>query len=1053
VAKTKLRVAVAFSAIGLALVPFKGVAQESRIPGLIDSTQTVTLKGNVNPKAQAQYDLGPVDPAFKLNYVTLALKPSTKQQAALEQLLGEQQDRSSPNYHRWLTPEQYADRFGLSVGDITKVTAWLESQGFTINYVARGRNWIAFSGTAEQVNEAFRTDIHYYRVAGETHFANASNPSVPVALESVVRGLLGLDDLRPKAPHSNRKVNAGAAPHNTLANGTYALVPDDIATIYDIARLYQAGIDGSGQRVVVVGASDINLADIGAFRNFFGLPPNIPQTVLYGTDPGTPGDSMEEADLDIEWVGSVARNATIIYVYAQTPFYAVQYAIDQKFAPVISMSFDTCEPEISVVGLNTGQSLAQQANAQGMTWLAASGDSGAAACDPHTPNTLATHAAAVYHPADIPEVTAVGGTEFNEGGGVFWSLTNSTTGESALSYIPEVAWNDSQTLNGPVATGGGFSAFFVQPSWQSGLGQPAGSGRAVPDVALTASWEHDPYWLYTGGQWQMNGGTSASTPVFAGLVALLNQYETSNGQGNINPNLYALAKLTTNVFHDITTGNNGVPCLIGSSADCTTGSFGYFAGPGYDPVTGLGSVDAYNLITEWNAATRESNVVPSCNPDPVYQQAPDSNGFSWDFTLTLSETAGVGTSLTDFTINGTSYASQIVSFFGTSTIPADGFISASLGYKTLTVPTTLVFGFSGVDTGGRQWSRQLSVPFNGMQSSPPPTISLSKTRLQFSWTVGGAVPPSQSITVANSGGGTFTWIASSNVSWLKLSSATGTLTVSLNPTGLALGAYNGTVSVTGTGASNSPQSIGVSLTVEAASPSVVVSAVVNAASYQTGLTPGALATLFGKNLSPVIGVESPGGSTSYKGVSLTVGGYLAPLFTVANVNGQEQINFQVPMGIPGSDAVEPVQVNNNGAIGMMNIATTPVQPGVFAYVPSGSSASYAVIVKPDGSIAGPSNPVARGSTVVMYATGLGPTSPALATGEAGPVPPATTTYVPVVTIEGISAPVLFSGVAPDFVGLDQVNFTIPAKAPVGSDLTLNVTVSGVSSPSLGIAVQ
>jgi uncharacterized protein (TIGR03437 family) len=259
--------------------------------------------------------------------------------------------------------------------------------------------------------------------------------------------------------------------------------------------------------------------------------------------------------------------------------------------------------------------------------------------------------------------------------------------------------------------------------------------------------------------------------------------------------------------------------------------------------------------------------------------------------------------------------------------------------------------------------------------------------------------------------------------------------------------------VTGSGASNSAQSIAVTLTVTAAVPSVVVSAVVNAASYQAGMSPGELATLFGKNLSPVVGIESPGGATSYKGVSVTVDGILAPLFTVANVNGQEQINFQVPAGLPGSGAVETVQVNNNGSIGTMNVASSSVQPGVFAYVPSGSSASYAVIVKPDGSVTGPSNPVARGSTVVMYATGLGPTSPALATGQPGPVPPANTTYVLAVEINGVDAPVLFSGVAPGFIGLNQVNFTIPGNAPVGSDLLLRVIANGVASPNTGIAVQ
>lgn len=237
----------------------------------------------------------------------------------------------------------------------------------------------------------------------------------------------------------------------------------------------------------------------------------------------------------------------------------------------------------------------------------------------------------------------------------------------------------------------------------------------MPDVSLTAA-AHDGYIVVSGGQELVYTGTSASTPVFAGIVALLNQYEGSNGQGNINPNLYRLAQTT--IFHDITTGNNIVECVAGSP-NCANGSFGYYAGIGYDPVTGLGSVDAYNLVTEWNAATPVSSVIPSASPNPVYEQAPDSNGFSWAFTITLNETAGVSTSFTDFTVGGTSHASEIVSFFGGSVIPAHGMISASLGYKTLTVPTTIVFGFSGVDAGGRQWSQQVSVPFNAVQVTGP----------------------------------------------------------------------------------------------------------------------------------------------------------------------------------------------------------------------------------------------------------------------------------------------------------------------------------------------
>ena len=214
--------------------------------------------------AQPRFDQGPVEPAFRVGYITLMLKKTDAQQAALEQLLQQQQDPASPNYHDWLTPEQYADRFGLSQSDLDKISAWLQSEGFTVEYVARGRNWLAFSGTAGQVRAAFHTEIHRYRVDGEMHFAAAAEPSVPASLEPIVAGFLGLDDFYPKAPRQ-------PLPANTSGTGAHSLVPDDLATIYDIGKLYQASIngakiDGTGQSIVVVGQSDINSSDIQGFR-------------------------------------------------------------------------------------------------------------------------------------------------------------------------------------------------------------------------------------------------------------------------------------------------------------------------------------------------------------------------------------------------------------------------------------------------------------------------------------------------------------------------------------------------------------------------------------------------------------------------------------------------------------------------------------------------------------------------------------------------------------------------------------------------------------------
>ena len=203
-------------------------------------------------------------------------------------------------------------------------------------------------------------------------------------------------------------------------------------------------------------------------------------------------------------------------------------------------------------------------------------------------------------PASLPEVTAVGGTEFQEGADAYWSSTNTSASGSALSYIPEIAWNDSAIDGEPSATGGGASRFFAKPSWQTGPGVPGDNARVVPDISMNASADHDGYLVYTQGADSVFGGTSVPAPIYAGLAALLNQHQGSQGLGNINPNLYALAQTTSGIFHDITQGDNIVTVTCRTRArNCTTATVGYSAGAGHDMATGLGSVDAYQLVSRW----------------------------------------------------------------------------------------------------------------------------------------------------------------------------------------------------------------------------------------------------------------------------------------------------------------------------------------------------------------------------------------------------------------------------------------------------------------------
>jgi uncharacterized protein (TIGR03437 family) len=582
------------------------MAQRSRIDGPIRSRERVALSGHTHPQLKVENDEGPVAPSLQLNDMTLVLRPSAFQQIELDRLLREQQDPSSANYHRWLLPEEYADRFGASPQDIARITDWLRQQQLDVRSVARGRNSIQFRGTAAAVGAAFGTQIHNYRVGGRRHFANATDPTIPADLNLLVAAIHGLDDfhLEPRGVKGNADV-LGIQPQFTSSSGRHYLAPDDLAKIYDVKPLYEAGLDGTGQTIVVAGQTRMDLSDVRTFRSHFGLSALDPEIMLVpgSGDPGTSADDVGEANLDLQWAGAVARNARILYVYSSNVMNAVAYAIDQNLAPVISVSYGLCELQSSSATLRAFQTWARQANAQGITWVNAAGDSGGADC---SSGNSGVGGLAVDAPASVPEVTGIGGTTLTEDSGTYWAAANSPTNSSVLSYIPETVWNDS-TASSPASGGGGTSAFFLRPAWQPGTGSQNDGARGVPDLALAASANHNGYMVYSGGTLSVFGGTSAGTPVFAGMVALLNQYLVrageSAGLGNVNPRLYGLAQSTPNVFHDVMTGTNAVAvACAGRIRNCTAGSYGYSAGPGYDLASGLGSVDLYNLVTAWKPA-------------------------------------------------------------------------------------------------------------------------------------------------------------------------------------------------------------------------------------------------------------------------------------------------------------------------------------------------------------------------------------------------------------------------------------------------------------------
>jgi subtilase family serine protease len=681
-----------------------GRARADRIPQNISNAPLWRMQGNVRPRLQPEFDRGPVSGSLQLQSMKLVFQLTAAQRSSLDVLLLQQMDPSSAQYHQWLTPEEYATRFGLAQTDISRIAGWLRRQGFTGIIPARSRTWIGFSGTAAQVGSAFHTTIHGYldsdSVGGQMHYANATEPSLPGAFRGVVAAIGGLHDFR---PHSRI-----IRPHFTSdLSGNHYLAPDDFATIYDLQGLYSSGINGTGHAIAIMGQSDLskdsghdNQYDVVTFRDVSKLPAADLQVILVpgAADPGIVTDDVDEANLDVEWSGAVARNAKLIYVNSGNALSdSLQYAVDQNLAPVISVSYGDCEANFSSTEINTLTGLAQQANAQGQTIVASSGDSGPADCDyssdPNNPVKSATHGYAVDVPASLPNVTGMGGSEFSEGDGTgatqYWSGTNNGNNGSALSYIPETAWNDTGSDGSLAAGGGGVSTLFSKPSWQAGTGVPNDGQRDVPDISLSSSADHDGYLICSqsscvngyrksDNDLTVIGGTSVAAPTFAGLVTLLVQ-QTNDRQGNVNSLLYGLAASTPSAFHDITTGNNIVPCTQGSKDCPASGMIGYNAGTGYDLATGLGSVDAGALAAAWNSPT---------NPDfAVTVQTASltiTRGTPVTDTITVAGLAGYSASVTlSCSVSGTLSA--------TTCAVSPGGISPG-GNATLTVTANTLAG-------------------------------------------------------------------------------------------------------------------------------------------------------------------------------------------------------------------------------------------------------------------------------------------------------------------------------------------------------------------------
>jgi subtilase family serine protease len=787
----------------------------------ISSGNLVTLEGNTPAVARkAAYDRGMVPDNQPMDQMEVLLRRPAAEEASLQKLIEQQHRPGNPSYHKWLTADQFAQRFGVPEGNVSTVKEWLQSQGFHIDGVQQSGLIIMFSGTAGMVREAFHTEIHNIQLKnGDEHVSNVSDPKVPANIAELVVGPVSLGNfighplshhiasaqikdgkvIKPEGPQTPR----GEYTFTSSGDTYYALVAGDVATIYNLNPLFTAGYTGKGTTIAVVEDSTMyTVNDWNTFISTFGLSGyggTLTQTHPSGSLTCTaPTDNADdsEVEIDAEYASAAAPGATINVASCKDGstnatfggLIAVQNLTTAATPPpIISMSYGECEAENGQTNNKAFSTAFQQAAAQGISVFVSSGDDGAVGCDRDA--TAATHGLGVTGWGESPYNVSVGGTDFYDGylgnESTYWNSTNSASYNSALSYIPEIPWNDScasqlianvlfaaggtgaptsantygtngscnssageaNFLNDSGGSGGpsgcysgtastsevvsGTCAGIAKPSWQSVYGNPADGVRDVPDVSLFAAngvWGHYYVVCYShpgrqyGGVactgapsgWSGFGGTSVSSPIMAGIQALIDQYvgTTTNGvgakQGNPNYVYYALANseygasgsstcnsdsspASSCVFYDVTAGDNNMPCTGSHNCYKPSGTYGvgslttssyspiYATASGWDFATGIGSVNAYNLALAW------ANAFPTTTALTATPSTVASGG-----TTVLKATVSAAT-LDNATSGGTQVpiAGTITFKDGTSTLAtctlSSATCSSTINYSQLTV--------------------------------------------------------------------------------------------------------------------------------------------------------------------------------------------------------------------------------------------------------------------------------------------------------------------------------------------------------------------------------
>lgn len=744
------------------------VAADTRLSAPLESAQVTRLQGHVPAWATVTNDLGQLSPTRPLDNLHLVLARSPRVQAAFEQLLADQQNPSSPRYHQWLTPQQNAQRYGIAPADVAAVTGWLQSQGLSVDDVAAGGIFITFSGPASLVENAFSTRLHNFAHENTARYAPTAEPAVPAAFAGLIQTVAGLSEhvahiqshtLLNSESASARISASDPRPLFNSASGSHFVTPGDFNTIYNINPTFNSGINGSGNRVANLIDSRIAPADIAGFNSVFGLAVAQPNQILLpgSADPGISSASEGEATLDVQRILGTAPGTTVdLLVFSSLSFSnifsALQYAVGTLNDPIVNMSFGACNSGASLAQSQTFDSYFQTGAAQGISFFVASGDNAAAGCDAGAATIPATQVLATNLICASSYATCVGGTEFAEGSGLYWSGSNSANKVSVTGYIPEGAWNEptivsaGKTTFQASGTGGGVTDF-PKPSWQVGVGVPADGARDIPDVSFTAAF-HDGYLICQAdiGNDCSAGifkfvifGTSASSPSMAGIAALLDQ-KLGARQGNLNPLFYSLAATPANgVFHDVTGTTSGIAnCSTATPSICnnstpsgtslTGGVAGYAVGTGYDLATGLGSLD----VTKFLAAAVPSTTLSATLLTLAASVNPITTSQTVTFTATLtpsSASATLPTGTVQFYSNGSALGAAVsLSATGSATTAALNFTTAG------TYSVTAAYAGDGKFSASS--SNAVSLAVNSPPPAPPASFSVAASPQSLSFVSG-----------------------------------------------------------------------------------------------------------------------------------------------------------------------------------------------------------------------------------------------------------------------------------------------------------------------------